>query len=307
MCQQEYNLKATRSCGIIEINKVRTMAMAKHNGGGEPEDDILSLLEKGRGKEQEGNNTEARSLYQQAYDLAEEVGDGRMAAAAMGQLSLLTEAEGKTGEAVALNEQAANLFLAAGDAPGLLMTKRAQGLMLLRSEGIEAAISPLAFALSLSLQMEPRYVVETLREIVGVSRYLEDEGRLEDLLVLGAGMNEAIRKVETEVRPFAEDKDMVWFGELARTLSGMFSTIGFLAAVVEGHEEPIDPPTAFRLAREAVHQAWLADAWTRLSWTTVKWSEEVLDKMVDALGIREEWDQARMSNFSLDIHDHHDE
>jgi hypothetical protein len=279
--------------------------MTKHNGDGKQEGAILALLEKAQEREKGGEIESARSLYRQAYDLAVESGEGRTAAAALGKLSLLAEMEGKTHEAVTLNEQAANLFLAAGDAPGLVMTKRALGLMLLKSDGVEAAISPLAFALAMSLQMEPRYVVETLRELVGVSRYLESKGRLEDLLILGAGMNEAIKRVEEEAGPLSEDRDMVWFGEMARSLSGMFSTIGFLASVVSGKEDPIDPHTAFLLAREAVHQAWLVDAWTQIAWEMVKWSEETLDALVDALDIREDWDQARMSNFSLDVPDHH--
>ncbi len=280
--------------------------MAKHNGDGKKEEEVLSILDMGLEKEKAGDVEAARALYQKAYDLSVESGDSRTAAAALGQMSLLAEMEGKTHEAVALNEQASDLFLTAGDAPGVVMTKRALGLMLLKSDGIEAAISPLAFALALSLQMEPRYVVETLREIVGVSRYLEKESKLEDLLVLGAGMSEAIKRVEEEVGPFADDEEMVWFGEMARSLSGMFSSIGFLASVVGGKEKPVDSHTAFLLAREAVHQAWLVDAWTQVSWQMVEWSEEVLDGMVDSLGIREDWDQARMSNFSLDLHDHHE-
>ena len=280
--------------------------MAKHNGDGKKEEGILALLDAGLEKEKNGDIESARGLYRKAYDLSVRSGDGRTAAAALGQLSLLAEMDGKTHEAVSLNEQASELFLAAGDAPGVLMTKRALGLMLLRSDGVEAAISPLAFALALSLQMEPRYVVETLREIVGVSRYLEKEGNLGGLLVLGAGMNEAIKRVEEEAGPFADNEEMVWFGEMARSLSGMFSSIGFLASVVDGEEDPVDAHTAFLLAREAVHQAWLVDAWTQVAWQMVEWSEEVLDGMVDSLGIREDWDQARMSNFSLDLHDHHD-
>ncbi len=305
MCGREYNLE--ESALLADRFSLSGEMMAKHNGAGKQEKEILALLERGQEREKSGDLEAAKVLYGQAYDLAVESNEGRMAAVALGQLSLLAEMEGRTGEAVVLSEQASDLFLAAGDAPGVVMTKRALGLMLLKNDGIEAAISPLAFALAMSFQMEPRYVVETLREIVGVSRYLEKEGKLEELLVLGAGMNEAIKRVEEEVRPFASDGDMVWFGEMARSLSGMFSTIGFLVSVVNGKEEPIEPSTAFRLAREAVHQAWLVDAWTQRAWHMVEWSEDVLDGMVDTLNIRQDWDQARMSNFSLDISDHHHE
>ena len=272
--------------------------------GKEKREEILSLFEEGRSRQSSGDLDGAWEFYRKAYELSEKAGEGRLAAASLGQLSIAEEARGNTDEALLLNDQSAELFMAAGDAPGLLIAKRARGILLLRTHGIEEAISPLSFALGMSFQMGSRYTIETLREIVGVSRYLQQNSKLEDLLLLGAGINEAIKKFESEVRPLSEDEEMVWFGEMARALAGIFSTVGFLVSVANGKEEPPDRATIFKLAREAVHQAWLVDAWTQMAWKMVEWVTETLEDFVDLLGIREEWDDAEMSNFSLDLHDH---
>ena len=276
------------------------------DNGKEKREEILALLGEAKSNQNEGNLEKAEELYRTAYKLAEESGDGSLAGAALGQLSILEEAKGNTGEALALNEQSANLFMAAGDAPGLLLAKRSRGILLLKARGIEEAIEPLSFSVGLSLQMGSQYMIETLREIVGVSRYLQQQSRLEDLLLLGAGINEAIKKFESEVHPLSEDQEMVWFGEMARAVSGMFSAVGFLVSVANGNEEAPDKATIFRIAREAVHQAWLVDAWTQIAWRMVEWITETLEEFVDALGIREEWDDAEMANFSLDVHAHDD-
>ncbi len=185
----------------------------------------------------------------------------------LGQESRAAEDGGDLMMALGLNEQAQALFLAAGDAPGLLIAFRSRAFILLRLERLDEACAQLARALTLALQMEAEFAWESAGQIVGAASYLARE-HPRQLLALGASLDDALTQLRTTRGDFP--LEMRGPVEIAAALSSIYSIMGLLAAHTSG-EEPLPAAAVERLRTDGLTQAWALDALSRQTWGVTPW------------------------------------
>ena len=185
---------------------------------GDPEGESTILHQLGMLAQTMGMYDEARRYYERALAISEQLGDARALAITFGNLGAIFEEQGDFQQALGYLEKSAETLQRIGDASNLAIAYRAIARIRQKLGDFEAGVVALSQALTLSLRVAPRPVLETAREVVGYGKSLIAQGKYPDALVLTTELDAVLGGIKREVGAVYEPPAFSEGAETSRSL-----------------------------------------------------------------------------------------
>jgi tetratricopeptide (TPR) repeat protein len=191
---------------------------------GDLEGESVTLHQLGTLAQTMGTYDEARRYYERALAISERLGDAHALAITCGNLGAIFEEQGDFQQALGYLEKSAEVLQRIGDVSNLAIAYRAIARTRQKLGDFEASVAALSQALTLSLRVAPRPVLETAREAVGYGKSLIAQDKYSDALALTAKLGVVLGGTEREVGAMHESSAFSEGAETSRLLKEPTST-----------------------------------------------------------------------------------
>jgi tetratricopeptide (TPR) repeat protein len=208
----------------------------------------------------QGRWDEAIVAYEASLTIRRELGDRYGEGQTLNNLGNVYEAQGEFDKALHAYQYSLNILIEIDDSPGTLVVSRSIGWLHHRRGDLDTALEHFARALTLALALHPNPAMETLDQIIALTKEVTASGNIQALVQLGQKMQEV---VEQRGSQGWQDDALQAVGMLCQRVFVVLTLLGALAAI---------PPKAQREARSQVLEgAREIDALTQGRWGLETW------------------------------------
>ena len=212
----------------------------------------------------QGRWEEAIECLEQDLAICCELGNRRGEAFALGNLGQLQAIQGNFSEALAIYTRMLSIFEDIGDPVSIAKCHRRMAYFVLKLEDVESCFNHLSQALSLTLQIHPKLVMEVIGDVVDIAKELVREGKFTEMAALGERLHGMV--VEMEKQGWRSE-ELRAFGVLSRRVCAVVALLGRSQLEEVPEEERGEArKTALAMARmvdEATGKVWGLEEWVR--------------------------------------------